>query len=136
MDYSYGSVVFRKTDRVEYLLVKHAVSGHWGFPKGHPDTNETPHETAIREILEETNTVVRIVAGFEEIIEYVLPMGEDKRVTFFLAEFLAEDSVVINPGEIAGLEWLPYEQAVSRITYDDTRSVLARCDSFVSELSD
>ena len=134
MDYSFGAVVFRKTDRVEYLLVKHARSGHWGFPKGHPDNQETPHETAIREILEETNTAVGIKPGFQESIDYILPGGMDKRVTFFLAEYQGEGEVAIDPGEIAELRWLPFEKAISLITYDDTRTVLVESDAFVSTL--
>ena len=55
MDYSFGSVVFRKDAVVEYLLVHHAGPGHWDFPKGHPDDDEKPEQTAAREVLEETN---------------------------------------------------------------------------------
>jgi len=34
------------------LLVKQT-KGHWGFPKGHVEANETEEETAIREVKEE-----------------------------------------------------------------------------------
>lgn len=135
MDYSFGAVVYRKTDRIEYLLIKHVAGGHWGFPKGHPDDQETPHETAVREILEETNAKVAITAGFQESIEYVLPRGEGKRVTFFLAEYQGEGEVAVDPDEIAELRWLPFERALPLITYDDTRSVLAKSDAFLSALS-
>ena len=36
------------------LLIKQT-KGHWGFPKGHVEKNETEIETAIREVKEETN---------------------------------------------------------------------------------
>ena len=41
-------------DNGKVLLVKQT-AGHWGFPKGHVETNETEIETAIRETKEETN---------------------------------------------------------------------------------
>ena len=41
------------------LLVKHN-DGHWGFPKGHVEKDETELQTAIREVKEETNLDVEI----------------------------------------------------------------------------
>ena len=131
LDRSYGSVVFREGNPVEYLLVLHVGGGHWDIPKGHPDAGEGPRETALREVLEETNSVVEILPGFEESIEYVLPEGEPKRVTFFLSEFAGEGSTRSNPTEIADLCWLPYEQALHRMTYESARSVLKKAQAFL-----
>ena len=38
--------------------------GHWGFPKGHIEKDETEYETALREVKEETNIDARIIDGF------------------------------------------------------------------------
>ena len=46
---SCGAIVYRKSHgNTEILLIKHINSGHWSFPKGHVEGNETEVETAIR----------------------------------------------------------------------------------------
>ena len=57
----------RKNEVGEYLifLVQLKSGNHWGFPKGHPEPEETDFRlTAIREFKEETNLdVVRFFIG-------------------------------------------------------------------------
>ena len=60
---SYGGVAF---DRVGRVLLREP-SGHfddyvWTFPKGRPNSDETPEETALRETLEETGVGCKVVA--------------------------------------------------------------------------
>ena len=39
---SCGAIVFRKYHgNTELLLIKHANGGHWSFPKGHVESQET-----------------------------------------------------------------------------------------------
>jgi 8-oxo-dGTP pyrophosphatase MutT (NUDIX family) len=45
------------------LLVHHKKMDLWVFPGGHVDPNEAPHETAVREVLEETGVDVRLAPG-------------------------------------------------------------------------
>lgn len=45
------------------LLVHHKRIGAWLPPGGHPDNNELPFETAVRETLEETGIRVVVLAG-------------------------------------------------------------------------
>ena len=51
---SYGAVVIEKTPAGFMVLVVGGYHG-WSFPKGHQEANETPVETARREVLEETS---------------------------------------------------------------------------------
>ena len=37
------------------VLLLQEVEGHWSFPKGHVENNETEIETVVREVKEETN---------------------------------------------------------------------------------
>ena len=47
------------------ILLLHYPSGHWDFPKGHVDGNETEQETAVRELVEETAIDdIHLVRGF------------------------------------------------------------------------
>ena len=48
---SCGAIIYNKNKEV--LIVKHN-AGHWDFPKGHVEENETEIQTAIREVKEET----------------------------------------------------------------------------------
>jgi len=59
---AYGGVVFDSQGRV---LLREP-SGHydgyvWTFPKGRPDSGETPEEAALREVQEETGIIAKIV---------------------------------------------------------------------------
>ncbi|MBR6598855.1 MAG: NUDIX domain-containing protein, partial [Oscillospiraceae bacterium] len=66
---SCGGVVYRKSHgNLEILLIKHINSGHWSFPKGHIEANETEQETALREIKEETGIDVVLDPSFRETV--------------------------------------------------------------------
>ena len=61
MEKSCGIVLFHSDD---FLVIQHStesneVEGHWDFPKGHIENNETELETATRELHEETAKGVR-----------------------------------------------------------------------------
>jgi bis(5'-nucleosidyl)-tetraphosphatase len=52
---SFGVIPLFKTPTGDFLFcVVHHASGHWGFPKGHPNQGESERETALRELNEET----------------------------------------------------------------------------------
>jgi len=57
---SCGAVVYREQDKKRfYLILRHkrkgTKGGHWDLPKGHVEENESEHQTALREVKEETN---------------------------------------------------------------------------------
>ncbi len=86
---SCGIVVFN--DKQEVLLVHH-FNGHWGYPKGHVEENETEEETAIREVLEETNIRARIMPGFRKIVTYSPSENTMKDVILFVGEAINTDA--------------------------------------------
>ena len=101
---SCGAVIARQTDAgCEVLLVCHASGGHWGFPKGHVENNETEAETALREIREETGLSVTLDTNFRT--------GGDEKIPV---------------EEITGIRWAAPDDAAALITYDNDRDVLAR----------
>ena len=87
--------------QIRYLLL-HYGGGHWGFPKGNIEAEESALQAAIREAEEETGlTNVSLIDGFKEKIEY---RGmKDVEVNFPLIEDItmevAKKYGMIQPGE-------------------------------------
>ena len=130
---SCGFVVYRESEGVrEYLLVS-ALNGKYGFPKGHVERGETEHETAVRELKEETNLEVRAIDGFRRQIEYRLPQKRDtmKRCVYFLGEY-TEGELIRQEEEILDAVFVSFEQAIAMIPYANARAVLQEADEFLN----
>jgi bis(5'-nucleosidyl)-tetraphosphatase len=127
-EHSAGAVIFRRAkDDILYLLL-HYAEGHWGSPKGHTEKTETDEETARREIAEETGlTDISFVPGFKENFEYSF-VGKkglvNKTVTFFLAE--TGTKKITLSAEHTEADWLTYEQALERITFDNEKELFKK----------
>jgi len=129
---SCGAVVFRKNGSVEYLLL-HYEAGHWDFVKGQVEEGETEEETARRELLEETGiTDAQFIQDFREKISYFYRReGKTiyKEVIFLLVE--AKWSEVTLSYEHIGYAWLPYEEALKRLTFKNAKDVLRKAHGFL-----
>lgn len=121
---SCGAVVFRREgERVFYLLIRHVNGGHWAFPKGHVEREETESETALREIREETGLSVTLQADFREVVSYMPTPGVTKEVVYFLA--LAEGKTLsCQREEVSDCRWLSGPEALELVTYDNDRRIL------------
>lgn len=92
---SCGALVYRyEGDRLMLLLLRHRHGGHWSFPKGHVEGEETETETALREIREETGLSVSLREGFRHTVEYYPKPGVRKQVVYFLGEAPADAKIV------------------------------------------
>ncbi len=61
------------------LLVKHKKNRRWTQPGGHMEYNETPEETALREVYEETGLRVRLLGDrFPREEDFIRPLGIQK----------------------------------------------------------
>lgn len=98
--------------------------------KGHVEQDESEHETAIREIREETNLKVEFVEGFRKTIAYSPRTDCMKTVVFFLAH-AEHTSVRVQEEEVREIKWLPFEDAVKALTFDSTREILRQADAFL-----
>ena len=132
---SCGAVIFKKDKdgNVLYLIEKMGL-GHNSMCKGHVEANETEHETAIREIQEETSLEVTFYEGFREEIEYRPYNNKDvmKSVVFFLAsptdDRFAHDE---HDDEVASISFFKYEEAYKLLTHETDKDVLRKANEFI-----
>lgn len=131
---SAGALLFNETSAGRrYLLLKYP-AGHWDFPKGAVEKGETPEQTMVREVQEETGLVnVVPVAGFRKVIEYYYKRDSrtvHKEVTFFLAQS-REDKVVLS-FEHRDYAWLSYEEALKVVSYSNSIRLLRAAEDLLS----
>ena len=129
---SCGAVIFREDEngRRFYLIIT-SVKGHVTLCKGHVEKMETEHETAVREIREETGLTVEFINGFRRVITYSPRPGRVKDVVFFLARGL-EGKIVCQPEEVADARFLPFETAMERLTHLSDRETLEAAEAFLA----
>jgi tRNA nucleotidyltransferase (CCA-adding enzyme) len=139
---SCGVVIFRTSLKVdcdsgnfrEYLIIRQRkhVPEHWDFPKGHVEENETEEQTALREVLEETNIRTNIISGFREEIHFNPKPTTDKIVVFFVGQAINND-VIVQEKEISGFEWLNFNDATKKLTFDISKKLLAKAETFLNK---
>ena len=121
---SCGAVVFRRSgSKPEILLIRHRNGGHWAFPKGHVEKNETEIQTALREIKEETGLEVKLDPDFRRTVTYSPSPNVMKDVVYFAAMF-SEGDPVAQPEEVMDIRWETPESALRLITFANDREVL------------
>ena len=127
-EHSVGAVVFHDK---KFLLLDYG--NHWGFVKGHIENGETEIQALKRELKEETGiTNARIIPGFKEETGYYFREGKlliSKKVTFYLME--TQQTKVTISYEHKGYEWLPYEKALERLTFENTKNILKKAVRFL-----
>ena len=118
---SCGAIVFN--ENTEKILLVKMHNGNWGFPKGHIEKDETKEETAIREVLEETNVRIKIIPNFEREIKYIPNEKTIKKVTIFMG-ITQDEEVTVDTFEIEDFKWCTYEEALKLVTYKLQKDVL------------
>jgi len=120
-----GGLVFRQSPKgkIKVLVVHRPRYDDWGLPKGKADKGETPEETAIREVLEETGYHCRIVAPLG-VTRYRVSNGV-KEVTWFAMRPLPDSPGFKKNKEVDEIKWLTRKQAKALCGYDNDRGLIA-----------
>ena len=124
---SAGGVIYRWRDgRAHVLLIRDAYH-HWGFPKGHVEASESAAEAALREVAEETGlTQLRLGPRLRTIDWFFRFRGKliHKFCHFYLIESPEGDTCPQREEGITECVWLPLDDAIQSISYDNAREVL------------
>ena len=119
-----GAVVFRPGREV--LLVHRPRYDDWSFPKGKLDPGEVAAVAAVREVAEETGVHVRLGTPLADQ-RYPVDGSRSKTVHYWVGWPVGDDDVsgyLVND-EIDDVVWLPYDAAMTRLTYGRDQSTLA-----------
>jgi len=105
--------------------------GLWALPKGNIDPGETPAETAIREVYEETGIVGKLDEKLGDVKYTYTWDGEPifKIVSFFLVRYSSGRLGDIRPEmavEVDEARWLPLEDAPKLLAYGGERQMVER----------
>ena len=128
---SCGAVIYTELNGMRLYLIEQMQKGHRSICKGHMEKDESEHQTAAREILEETVLTVKFVEGFREIIEYSPYENCLKTVVFFLA-YTDSMNVVSQEEEIKEIYWLSFDEAMTALTFDSDRATVQKAEQFLA----
>ena len=136
---SFGIIPMQKrAGKFFILLVKHVHGHYWGFPKGKASIGEVPHETAVRELNEETGLDVKeMLSGrlFHEEYQFE-SKGEQfhKEVVYFPA-IVSGEGIVCHPEEVQEIQWCPLEQLETLLTYGPSKQIAKDFKNWVQEMN-
>ena len=114
-------VVCRRGDDV--LLIKRGrepLKGKWSIPGGKIDLGEAVRDAALRELREETGVegrITRLIDVIDSIID-----GQHYVLIDFEAEWVSGEPVADD--DAAAAEFVPVEEAMRRVSWDETRRVI------------
>ena len=127
-EYSAGGLVFDDQGRVA-IIARHSRSGHleWCLPKGHIEKGETPQETAVREVHEETGILGEVVDSIATIDYWFT--GTSQRVHklvhhYALRRISGELTVEGDPDhEAEDAIWVKFEDLDNVLSYPNERKI-------------
>jgi 8-oxo-dGTP pyrophosphatase MutT (NUDIX family) len=134
-EFSAGGVLVRTIQGQAMLAAirpQGKAEGVWALPKGNIDAGESPAETAVREVREETGVEGRLVEKLGDVrYVYTRRGGERifKVVSFFLLRAgrgrigAIDDAMRV---EVAEARWLPLEEAGRLLSYGGERQMAVK----------
>ena len=120
-----GLVLKENSDGKLKILVAHRPRyDDWGLPKGKADKGETPEQTAVREVLEETGYHCRVVAPLGTTRYRI--NGGIKEVHWFAMRPLPDSPGFERNAEVDEIRWLTKKKAVRLLDYQNDRDLITR----------
>jgi 8-oxo-dGTP pyrophosphatase MutT (NUDIX family) len=124
---SFGGVVVRGERDLLVITPRGKSRDVLALPKGGANPGETPHQTAAREVLEETGVTVEILDALGKV-EYWYRRGGRrvfKTVHFHLGRHLAGEPTA-DGVEVSQAKWIPLADAPRALAYEGERDMAER----------
>ena len=132
---SCGAILIdRQDDQIRTLIIRQN-AGHWGFPKGHVEGDESEFETAFREVREETGYKIRRYGEFRDETHYSPRPGVMKDVVYFMAE-VTGGRQKRQKEEISEICWVSLLDAVAVLTFDNDAMLLRKAIRYLKDHDD
>ena len=94
------------------------------------EQGENDHQTAYREVLEETGIRINIQPDFVTKSQYTIQGKVEKNVNIFLAS-TQDTQTVIQKEEIEDYIWLGYEKALNKLRFENDRNILSKAYNYL-----
>ena len=106
----------------------------WSLPKGHIEEGETPEDTAVREVAEETGIIGEVLAPLGIIDFWFVADGRrvHKTVHHFLLRAIGgalSDADI----EVTEVAWVPLDELGARLAYADERALVERAPALLAD---
>lgn len=124
-----GGVVFRITENgPEVLLIRR--NGLWDLPKGKHEPGESVQQCAVREVAEETGGTLPVLLAplgttYHTYMEKGRLIGKTTWWYAMVFPFTGDLKPQLEEG-ITALEWIPFQQAIGEVGYENLKEVLMR----------
>jgi 8-oxo-dGTP pyrophosphatase MutT (NUDIX family) len=124
-----GGIVYRyRNGTVLYLIVTAKRNpDHWVFPKGHIEPGEDTEMTALREILEETGIIGKIIQPLGA--SQFRTASEAVRALFYLVEYLEDTGKKENRQQ----RWCTFDESLNLLTFQEARQLLTLANKTLIE---
>ena len=129
-----GIVTYINNEQIYVALLKDK-DNNWVLPKGHLKEGESLVETAIREVLEETNIKLKTENLVDKIGDFTYFSNlenSDKNIKAYLFKISKYQKIVPLEKEnfIKG-HWLALEDAINKVTYQEQKEVLQKVSKYI-----
>ena len=123
-------VVTHIQNRQIYTALLKDKDDNWVLPKGHFKEEETFVETAIREVLEETQIKLKKEDLIDKIGEFNYfsdTENSDKNIKVYLFKIDELQNIIpLEKENFTEGKWLPLQKAINKVTYQEQKEILEK----------
>ena len=137
-DTSYGIIpLHKKNGEYEVFLINQIGrrgDTFWTFPKGHPEASETPHETALRELFEETGMVPKDILPHEPLVQTYEFVHNDilvQKQSFYFLGLIESQHFTVQEKEVTEAGWFSFDEAIARLTHTQAKEMLTNVKALI-----